>query len=345
MIEVTALAPGEEPAYDAFVRDAPGALVYHSLAYRDLLVGHLGCEQEYLVARGSDGGMAGVLPLLWTGEDDARVYNSLPFYGSHGSALASGNEAAAALIAAYDERATAPDTLAATMVANPFLERQPPEPAHNLTDERISQVTDLPPAAAGEHALMEAIDSSARRNVRKAQRAGVVASADAGRLGSVAAIHRQNIEALGGLAKEETFFEAVPRHFTAGADYDVYVALLDDAVVAGLLLFYFNATVEYFTPAVDHDHRSDQPLALLLAEAMADAARRGCQRWNWGGTWVTQDGVFRFKRKWGAREGRYRYFVQLNDRALLDARPEELRARFGHFYVVPFSALRPQGDS
>jgi hypothetical protein len=345
VIEVATLAPGEEPQYDAFVRDAPGALVYHSLGYRDLLVEHLGCRQEYLVARDGDGDVVGVLPLLWTGDDDARVYNSLPFYGSHGSVLAGGEEAAAALIAAYDERATAPTTLAATMVANPFLEHQPPEPAHNLTDERISQVTDLPVPAAGEDALMEAIDSSARRNVRKARRAGVVAATDADRLGAVARIHRDNIEALGGLAKAEAFFEAVPRHFTAGTDYDVYVALMDGAVVAGLLLFYFNGTVEYFTPAVDHDHRSDQPLAVVLVEAMAEAARRGCRRWNWGGTWATQDGVFRFKRKWGAREGRYRYFVQLNDRALLDARPDELRARFGHFYVVPFSSLRTPGGS
>ncbi len=286
-----------------------------------------------------------MLPLLWAGDDDARVYNSLPFYGSHGSVLARTEEAEAALVAAYDERATAPATLAATMVGNPFLERQPPEPVHNLVDERISQVTDLPAPTAGEDALMESIDSSARRNVRKAQRAGFVASVDAGRLGALAAIHRENIEALGGLAKEPAFFEAVPRHFVAGQDYDVYVALLDDAVVAGLLLFYFNGTVEYFTPAVDHDHRSEQPLALLLVEAMTDAARRGCRRWNWGGTWVSQDGVFRFKRKWGAREGRYRYFVQLNDDSLLDARPEELRSRFGHFYVVPFSALRAQGGS
>jgi CelD/BcsL family acetyltransferase involved in cellulose biosynthesis len=344
VIEVARLRAGDEPDYAAFIASAPGALVYHSLAYRDLLVGHLDCRQEYLIAR--DGGdVEGVLPLLWAGEDGARVYNSLPFYGSHGSVLARTQQAEAALIAAYDERATAPATLAATMVANPFLERQPPEPAHNLTDERISQVTDLPVAQAGEEALMDLIDSSARRNVRKARRGGIVAAMDADRLDAVAAIHRQNIEELGGLAKEEAFFASLPRHFSPGEDYEVYVALLDDAVVAGLLLFYFNGTVEYFTPAVDHEHRSEQPLALLLIEAMADAARRGCRRWNWGGTWGSQDGVFRFKRKWGAREGSYRYFVQLNDRSLLDCRPEELRARFGHFYVLPFSALRSPGGS
>jgi hypothetical protein len=192
---------------------------------------------------------------------------------------------------------------------------------------------------------MELIDASARRNVRKARRTGIVAVSDAEQLGTLAAIHRANMEALGGLAKDASFFTTVPRHFEAGADYDVYVGLLGEAVVAALLLFYFNETVEYFTPAVDHDHRSEQPLAVVLAEAMAAAARRGCRRWNWGGTWTSQDGVFRFKRKWGAPEGRYRYFVQVNDDALLDARPEELRARFKHFYVVPFSALRSAGDS
>jgi GNAT acetyltransferase-like protein len=344
VIAVETLSAEAEPAYRDFVARMPGALVYHSLAYRDLLVDHLGCRQEYLVA--TDGGdIRGVLPLLWAGGEGARVYNSLPFYGSHGSVLSQTDAAASALVAAYDERATASGTLAATMVANPFADGQPPEPAHNLTDERISQVTDLPPPPGEDDALMALIDASARRNLRKARRTGIVAATDAEQMATVAAIHRSNIEALGGLAKDASFFAAVPRHFEAGADYDVYVALLDETVVAGLLLFYFNETVEYFTPAVDHEHRSEQPLAVVLAEAMAAAARRGCRRWNWGGTWTSQDGVHRFKRKWGARESRYRYFVQVNDDALLDASPEELRARFGHFYVVPFSALRSAGGS
>ena len=341
MIGVETLTPEIEPAYREFVARTPGALVYHSLAYRDLLLENLGCHHEYLVATEGDE-VRGVLPLMWTGDDGARVYNSLPFYGSHGSVLANGPEEESALIAAYDERVTAAGTLAATLVANPFAQRQPPEPVHNLTDERISQVTDLP---ADEDALLELIESSARRNVRKARRTGIFATTDATRLPAVAEIHRDNIQALGGRAKELSFFESVPRHFTEGSDFEVHVALLDDEVVAGLLVFLFNGTAEYFTPAVAHDHRSEQPLALLLVEAMTAAAQRGCRRWNWGGTWSSQDGVYRFKRKWGARDGHYRYYVQLNDESLLDAAPEELRARFGDFYVVPFSALRTSGGS
>jgi CelD/BcsL family acetyltransferase involved in cellulose biosynthesis len=341
VIEVEPLSPATEPAYREFVARAPGALLYHSLPYRDLLMEHLGCRQEYLVA-GEGGDVRGVLPLLWTGDDGGRVYNSLPFYGSHGGVLADDPGVAAALVAAYDERATAQGTLAATMVANPFAAAQPPEPAHNLIDERISQVTDLP---ADEANLLDLIESSARRNVRKARRTGIVATTDAARLLAVAEIHRDNIRSVGGRAKELSFFEAVPRHFEAGHEFEVHVALLGDEVVAGLLVFLFNGTAEYFTPAVQHDHRSEQPLALLLVDAMTAAAQRGCRRWNWGGTWASQDGVYRFKRKWGARDGRYRYYVQVNDDSLLDASPAELQARFGHFYVAPFSALRTPGGS
>ena len=45
----------------------------------------------------------------------------------------------------------------------------------------------------------------------------------------------------------------------------------------------------------------------------------------------------------GRRDRRYRYFVKLNDRALLDERPAALTDRFTGFYVVPFSSLRSEG--
>jgi hypothetical protein len=81
-------------------------------------------------------------------------------------------------------------------------------------------------------------------------------------------------------------------------------------------------------------------MSLILLHAMLEAARRGFTTWNWGGTHIGQDGIYRFKRKWGARESRYRYFIQINDKSLLDSTAEELQERFPHFYVVPFSALR-----
>jgi Acetyltransferase (GNAT) domain len=339
VIEVEPIAlPAEADAWDGFLRQNPGGLVYHSSRYRDLLVDHLGCESEYLVARES-GEIRGALPVMWAADEVGRVCNSLPFFGSHGSPVADGEEPERALLDAWNERITDQGTLAATMVANPFLDRQPPPPIHEMVDERISQVTPLPDQPDPD-AVLALVESSARRNVRKAERLGFTLERDQSALDELWEIHRENLSAMGGVAKSREFFALIPRHLRGGEDFDLWVARREGEVVAGLLVLYFNRVAEYFTPAVRQDHRSDQPQALILLRAMVHAAGRGCRLWNWGGTWTSQDGVYRFKAKWGARERRYSYFVQVNEKGLLDSTPEELRRRFPHFYVAPFSNLR-----
>lgn len=338
MTDVLVVDAALEGAYRAFVAAADGALAFHTLAYRNLVAEQLSCETEYLVA--IDGGeIRGALPLMWTGPHDARILNSLPYYGSHGGVVGADADAERALLNAYAERALDAATAAATMVSNPFRTRPATPAVHNLVDQRISQVT---PLEVGRDPL-DAVESSARRNVRKAERLAIQIERDAREMPALARLHRENMASIGGRAKRPDFFDAVPRHLVAGEDFDVWVARQNGAVTAALLVLLFGETVEYFTPAIDHDHRSDQPLAGILAVAMREAATAGFRRWNWGGTWTSQDRVHRFKRKWGAQDDRYQYWVQVNDEDLLDLSASELRDRYGDFYVVPYSALRVEG--
>ncbi len=339
-MRVEELRAPEEPQYDEFLRGREEALVYQSTKYKRFLRELLGCEERYLVARSEDGQIRGVLPLLWTGADGARIYNSLPFYGSHGGVIADDDETTRTLLDAYAAIATARGTRCSTVVANPLAPEPPAEPIHNLSDERVSQVTPLPaPHADPEAVILDGIDSSARRNVRKAREHGITVSVDHHEMDELRRLHQANIRALGGLPKSDDFFACLSRHFRPSADYDIYVARSGSLVVAALLVLYCNQTAEYFTPAVDPEFRSWQPLAPILVTAMAAAATRGLRYWNWGGTWLTQEGVYRFKRKWGARESRYSYYVQLNDRELLRRSPAEVMAAHRHFYVVPTAAF------
>ena len=342
MIQIETLGPGEDEAWDAFLLECDGGLIYYSSRYRDLLLDELGCDAEYLVAR-EGGEIRGALPLMWCEQGDGRVLNSLPYYGSHGAPLASSRDAERALIDAWNERAADTRTIAATMVANPFEGGEPVEPTHDLTDERIGQVTSLP-TEADESAILSLVESSARRNVRKAERAGIEIGVDQSAWPELHEIHRDNLIAMGGRAKSREFFEAVTRHLRAGEDFELWVARSGDDVIAGLLVMHFGEVTEYFTPATRHANRSDQPLALILVRAMIGAIERGSRFWNWGGTWSSQDGVYRFKRQWGAEDRSYGYFTRVNDRAVLEAPPEELLQRFPNFYVVPFSALRSAAD-
>ena len=323
MTEVVELGANQPEAWDAYLRRHDGSLVYASAGFRALLCELLGCRDRSLAVL-AGGELCGALPLL---ELDG-VLNSLPYYGSNGGVLADGPAESEALVAAYAELARSARTRAATLIENPFVPARYGGVPRSLRDERIAQWTELP--AAG-------IEASARRNVRKAESAGILVESDPSELPRLHELHEENIRALGGRPKDRRFFELVPRHLSGA--FDLWVARLEGRTIAALLTLRFNRTVEYYTPAIEHDARSLQPLAAILDAALADAAASGFTRWNWGGTWETQGGVHRFKRKWGAREGRYAYHVQVNDRELLDSTPGELLDRFPGFYVVPFAAL------
>lgn len=158
-------------------------------------------------------------------------------------------------------------------------------------------------------------------------------------------VHSANMHSIGGKAKTRSFFEILPSVFRADIDYKIFIAEIANEPVAALLLLYYGNTVEYFVPATLHEARDAQPLPLVILRAMIDARGAGFTRWNWGGTWLTQLGVYRFKKKFGAVEQKYRYFTDLRDRQLLQQSPDSLRSAFPDFFVVPFNELEKSGAS
>ena len=336
-VEVIGLTEATEAAYRGYVADHPRALISYTLAYRDLLAELLGCHPRYAVALRA-GAVAGVMPLMSQGGVFGTVLNALPYFGSSGRPLASDPEAYEALGAWYAKEARRDGVVAATAIANP-LAAEDPSLVHDLADRRIAHVTALAGDGAPEKRIWAAIDGSARRNVAKAMRCGTDVAVENGGFEELDSLHRRAMGAIGAQVKAPEFFTAVPRHFSPGADYDVYVARIGGAAVAALLVFYCAGTVDYYVPAVSPAHRSEQPMAMILIKAMADAAGRGLARWNWGGSWPSHESLQRFKAKWGGIPREYRYETALNDRGLLRARPREILAAYPGFFVVPFSAL------
>lgn len=325
--------------YAEFAGAHPAALFFHSPAYLEFLCELLGAANHSLLALDAAGKVLGALPLLGMQGAAGLVLNSLPFYGSHGGTLADEHAVAAALLQAYSVLAAAPQCAGATLVENlrdrwDYTALKP-----SYTDERIGQIT--PIAHAGEHAarLMESFHFKTRNMVRKSQRGGFEVRVDNDALDILEAMHRENLAALGGIAKPPRFFSLIRKHFTPGRDYRLSFAYKDGRVAACLLLFYFGSTVEYFVPATQVEYREMQPLSLLIFEAMTDASQRGYRWWNWGGTWKTQDGVYHFKKRWGTEDHPYRYHTVLNRADILDWPREKILAEYPFFYVVPFSAL------
>lgn len=341
-LDLALLTPAVHDRYDEFCSNHPDGIVYYSRRYASFLRELLGCEQRYWLAIGADGDIEGILPLMKirAGNGNA-VLNSLPFYGSHGGILSRSPAAAHMLLEKYTEETQASDVVAATIIEHPFSPSRESFPA-TFVDRRISQATaiDMP-----EEELLSSFDGSTRRNIKKAQRNNIAVRIDNDAWDFLRATHEDNMRAIGGKPKSPRFFEIFPQIFRKDADYNIFVAEHDGRYVSALLVLYYRDTVEYFVPVTTHDARPLQPLALIVLRAMVLARSAGYTRWNWGGTWLSQTGVYRFKAKFAAVDREYRYFTLLRDKSILLQSGASLSESFPGFFVVPYDKLGNSGSS
>lgn len=79
-MEISELRTGEEDAWDSYVYESDAATFYHQIGWRNVVLKTYGHKPRYLVARGDDGGITGVLPMFLM---ESRVFGrklvSVPF--------------------------------------------------------------------------------------------------------------------------------------------------------------------------------------------------------------------------------------------------------------------------
>lgn len=338
-MRIEVLNPHLADRYEDFLMARSETLLYQSWRYQSLLLDLLDCRQQTLIVLDSHDNVLAALPLMAMDGPMGTVLNSLPFYGSNGALIGEDQAARAELLVAYRKMVQAPGMAASTLIENPLAPGGADGLAYDLTDDRIGQLTPLPPAADHEAILMRSFHYKTRNMVRKAEKLGVEVIIDNDAIPFLLSVHEENMREIGGLAKSKRFFDALPRHFRPNKDYRLYVATLKDEPVAAVLVFFYNQTAEYYTPVVRKEYRYSQALSAAIFRAMCDAADQGYAWWNWGGTWLSQDGVYRFKSRWGTRDLPYRYFTSVYNPAMLKAEPAELLAAYPSFFTVPFSAL------
>jgi len=355
MITVRKLTESDQEAYEAFLAGHAHSLFYHSNRFRLFLRALLDANDHYLLAI-EDGDIVGALPAFRVHSPLGSSLNSLPFFGSNGGIITSrGREQVQReLLRNWLDLAAEGQTLAANLITSPFenhpaiytrfLEQEP-------ADYRIGQVSELPfgnqknaaqgAEGAAEEELFAALEPFTRRMIRKAtkKQMRVEEKNDAEALHFLADIHAQNMNQIGGKKKPGAFFNKLSQFFRARDDYKIWTAWHGDKMVAALLLFFYNRTVEYYIPAIVHEYRSYQPQSLIVYRAMLDAAANGYRYWNWGGTWPSQEGVYRFKKQWNTQNKYYYYYHILCDKTLLDHSREEIQKAFPYSYVVPFKRI------
>ena len=326
-----------------YVISCPDSLVYSAPRFLTLVSRHLGAQGGWLEAR-RQGVLVGLLPFLKKEGFLGSVFNSLAYYGSNGGVVQINEdaEAKAGLIQAFYNEAQKAGGASATIITNPLLgdaEFYFKHANHDLLDERIGLVTHFP-ANADPEILIKSFEDPRPRNIRRAIRDGITVQRrqDSEALNFLYDTHCQNMRAIGGLPKEKSFFDAIPDIMNED-DWSIHVGIKDGQPVAALLTFNFNHTVEYFTPVISEEFRSTQALSLIIYQAMQDSIKRGFRNWNWGGTWLVQDGVYDFKKRWGTTQYSYYYFTRLFNAEARTQTKQALLDGYRGFYVLPFSEL------
>lgn len=206
-----------------------------------------------------------------------------------------------------------------------------------IVDERMCQFTKLD--YTDKDGLMNSFHYKTRNMIRKSQKQDITIVEDNSGVQFLYETHLENMTAIGGKAKPKFFFDNISNYFTAGVDYRIYIAQKDGLNISALLLFYFNGVVEYYTPVIKAEYRALQPNTLLIYHAMQEAATRGYKLWNWGGTWKSQEELYRFKSRWGAMDVNYNYYVTIKNKSLFNSTPQTLLEEYAYFYTIPFNLL------
>ncbi len=353
MIQIDLLTTSREQEYSQFLLKNDRVLFNSSLKFRTLLRRITQGKDYYLLALDNNK-IVGVLPtFLYENSSYGNILNSLPWYGSNPGITVNPlntkkKDIKKKLLEGFMNIAKDKNAVLSTLITTVFEEdtdlyKSVLKP--DYTDSRVGLVTPLPPVSASiDEDLMKIFHSKTRNIVRKSLKNNLSYSHGNSNdiFNFLLDTHTDNMNAVGAPPKNSDLFKGVLDLFEYNSDYRIYIAEKDGKKIAALLLKYFANTVDYFTPAIKSEYRQYQPLNFLIYNAMIDAAKNNYKYWNWGGTTIPgQEGVYHFKKRWGAEECKYYYLVNSydNNKCLLELTPSQLLKEYPFFYVLPFDIL------
>lgn len=333
--------------YDAFIRNHPARSLFNSLKFKLFLEKTIPNSNAIYILGMENGIPQLIFPIFLVRGKYGTVANSLPFFGSHGGPIHSEEcpEHLYNMVFEYYEKICETNNVVTSTLIEPYQWQAKIDFKHlgfSIVDQRIGQVSELPNIEQGsfETDLYQMMHSKTRNLVRKALKKSFDIQVDNTKqsMNALYALHNLNMSKIGGMAKPKYVFENILSCLIPGEDFDIFVAKREQNIAAMLLLLYEGKTVEYFTPVIADEHRSDQPLSAIIFAAMKCASKNDFKNWNWGGTWLSQDGVYRFKSRWGAKDKRYNYWLKNHNESadIINQDPVTLVNEYPFFYTRPF---------
>lgn len=288
-IQITTASDRAE--WDAFVEGTHGATFCHLFGWRDVIAETMRQEPAYLAARGDDGAIRGVLPLVGL---RSLVFGkrlvSMPYLNDGGPI---GDEEA--VVALRDHAAD----LAGSHGGRLELRSRTPLPgtsAEGSTEgSKVTVLLDLPTEP---DALWSAFPSKLRAQIRRPQKTGMTVRFGLDQIPAFYGVWSRNMRDLGTPVLPRSFFDAIARTFPerllVGAVYR------GEEPVAGGAGFLYRGEFEITWASALREYSKEAPNMLLYWEFMRETMLRGAGVFNFGRS-TPGESTHRFKLQWGGR--------------------------------------------
>jgi serine/alanine adding enzyme len=290
-VTVALMAPGQEAEWDAFLVRQEHGTVCHLSGWRRVLEEVMGHETHFLMARGPDGAVAGLLPLARV---RSRIFGdflvSLPFLND-GGPLGAPDACASLMSGAVELARQSGVDLLEVRSRHPV-----PGPVSDAS-RKVTVLLDLP-SSAGE--LWEkTLRAKVRSQIRRPQKEGMTVRFGPDQLPSFYRVFARNMRDLGTPVLPWRFFEEILRTFPNEVRFGV-VYHGTEAVAAGCG-FLWQGEFEMTWASALRDFNAMAPNMLLYWGFMERAIEEGCGVFNFGRC-TPGGGTHRFKLQWGGRD-------------------------------------------
>lgn len=283
--------------------DPRATLFLHPRWMRALLEGYPRYRPLYLVAE-SEGGAAGLLPLVRVSRLGLLQFLSLPF-GTYGGPLVAPGadpETAGVLLRAFRDLSRTPRCLRFEMTLldpSPDLRRDAAKVLEGNVQEFRTHQVDL--SRGMPHLWEHGYRRGTRKCVRAAERAGVTVSVEEGEdaVTRLMELYGTQVRNWPGITPYSPRLVRALAGDPAG-DSRIYVARRDGAALAAcLVLEHAGREVHPFVSGSLPEGRRLRAFHLLIHTALTDACARGFRTWNFGGSGGDRRIEF-FKESFGA---------------------------------------------
>ncbi len=291
-MEISKLRTGEEAAWDSYVNGSDSSTFYHQIGWRNVVLKTYGHKPLYLVAKGDDGEIAGVLPMFLM---ESRVFGrklvSVPF-APYGGVCADDAGGRRALVeegarVAREERV---DYLEIRSFENSDFRNCV------TNDDYLTFIIDLGP---GMEQVWKDMRKDKKRGVKKAKKSDISVEWDGGSVDGFYSVHTKNMRDLGTPAHGHNFFQNILTEFPGNVK--ILNIKYGDVVICSKFLLHYRDVVISMWGSTLKAYRKYHPYDLANWEAIVESHANGYRYFDFGRC-LENSGVFEYKVGWGGEQ-------------------------------------------